>query len=129
MATATPRFELLDLMRGLAAILVVAYHYVGQQFLSGPRFLLSFGYLAVDFFFRVKRCSADQRVCRKPPLPSTYLVRFYRTPVLSAIPDGANRWCDDCVHCQASRGSHRRSAGGRITLLECLAVNTVNCVE
>lgn len=51
MATATPRFELLDLMRGLAAILVVAYHYVDQQFLSGPRFLLSFGYLAVDFFF------------------------------------------------------------------------------
>lgn len=50
MATATPRFELLDLMRGLAAILVVAYHYVDQQFLSGPRFLLSFGYLAVDFF-------------------------------------------------------------------------------
>ena len=46
-----PRFEILDGLRGVAAIIVVAFH-LFETYSSGPREqILNHGYLAVDFFF------------------------------------------------------------------------------
>ena len=50
--TSKPRFEILDGLRGVAAVLVVAYHLF--ESLGGgdhTKQLLNHGYLAVDFFF------------------------------------------------------------------------------
>ena len=57
MSTAVNRFELIEIGRGIAALLVVFFHataiaglpkYFGQAPLAG---LFSFGYAGVDFFF------------------------------------------------------------------------------
>ena len=46
-----PRYEILDGLRGVAAIIVVAYHIL-ETYSSGPiDQILNHGYLAVDFFF------------------------------------------------------------------------------
>ena len=46
-----PRFEILDGLRGVAAIIVVAFH-LFETYSSSPRDqILNHGYLAVDFFF------------------------------------------------------------------------------
>jgi hypothetical protein len=46
-----PRFEILDGLRGVAAILVVMFH-LFETYSKGPCFqILNHGYLAVDFFF------------------------------------------------------------------------------
>ena len=46
-----PRFEILDGLRGVAAIIVVAFH-LFETYSAGPRYqILNHGYLAVDFFF------------------------------------------------------------------------------
>ncbi len=46
-----PRFEILDGLRGVAAIIVVAFH-LFETYSSGPcNQILNHGYLAVDFFF------------------------------------------------------------------------------
>lgn len=46
-----PRFEILDGLRGVAAILVVMFH-LFETYSKGPCFqVLNHGYLAVDFFF------------------------------------------------------------------------------
>lgn len=46
-----PRFEILDGLRGVAAMIVVAFH-LFETYSSGPREqILNHGYLAVDFFF------------------------------------------------------------------------------
>ena len=46
-----PRFEILDGLRGVAAILVVMFH-LFETYSEGPYFqILNHGYLAVDFFF------------------------------------------------------------------------------
>lgn len=46
-----PRFEILDGLRGVAAMIVVAFH-LFETYSSGPRDqILNHGYLAVDFFF------------------------------------------------------------------------------
>lgn len=50
-----PRFEILDGLRGVAAIIVVAFH-LFETYSPGPAGqILNHGYLAVDFFsfFRV----------------------------------------------------------------------------
>ncbi len=46
-----PRYEILDGLRGVAAILVVAYHLLETYFHSAPNQPVNHGYLAVDFFF------------------------------------------------------------------------------
>ncbi len=46
-----PRFDILDGLRGVAAVIVVAFH-LFETYSKGPNFqILNHGYLAVDFFF------------------------------------------------------------------------------
>lgn len=46
-----PRFEILDGLRGVAAMIVVAFH-LFETYSKGPSYqILNHGYLAVDFFF------------------------------------------------------------------------------
>ena len=46
-----PRFEILDGLRGVAAMIVVAFH-LFETYSAGPQYqILNHGYLAVDFFF------------------------------------------------------------------------------
>ena len=46
-----PRFEILDGLRGVAAMIVVAFH-LFETYSAGPKYqILNHGYLAVDFFF------------------------------------------------------------------------------
>lgn len=46
-----PRFEILDGLRGVAAMIVVAFH-LFETYSAGPTHqILNHGYLAVDFFF------------------------------------------------------------------------------
>lgn len=46
-----PRYEILDGLRGVAAILVVAFH-LFETYSKGPAYqIINHGYLAVDFFF------------------------------------------------------------------------------
>ncbi len=46
-----PRYEILDGLRGVAAMLVVVYHLLETYFHSAPNQPVNHGYLAVDFFF------------------------------------------------------------------------------
>lgn len=46
-----PRYEILDGLRGVAAMLVVVYHLLETYFHGAPDQPLNHGYLAVDFFF------------------------------------------------------------------------------
>lgn len=46
-----PRYEILDGLRGVAAVIVVAYHLLESYFHGGTDQPLNHGYLAVDFFF------------------------------------------------------------------------------
>ena len=49
--TAKPRYEILDGLRGVAALIVVAFH-LFETYSQGPAYqILNHGYLAVDFFF------------------------------------------------------------------------------
>jgi peptidoglycan/LPS O-acetylase OafA/YrhL len=46
-----PRYEILDGLRGVAAMLVVGYHLFETYFHGGATQPINHGYLAVDFFF------------------------------------------------------------------------------
>ena len=46
-----PRYEILDGLRGVAAMLVVAYHLLETYYGGKPDQPINHGYLAVDFFF------------------------------------------------------------------------------
>ena len=46
-----PRYEILDGLRGVAAIIVVAYHILETYSSGSIDQILNHGYLAVDFFF------------------------------------------------------------------------------
>lgn len=46
-----PRYEILDGLRGVAAVLVVVYHLLETYYHSAPDQPVNHGYLAVDFFF------------------------------------------------------------------------------
>ena len=49
--TSRPRFEILDGLRGVAAIVVVVFH-IFEAYSPGPAYqIINHGYLAVDFFF------------------------------------------------------------------------------
>ncbi|MBR1436811.1 MAG: acyltransferase [Bacteroidales bacterium] len=46
-----PRYEILDALRGVAALMIVAFHML-EYYSKGPAYqILNHGYLAVDFFF------------------------------------------------------------------------------
>ena len=49
--TSKPRYEILDGLRGVAAMLVVAYHLFETYYGGKPDQPINHGYLAVDFFF------------------------------------------------------------------------------
>ncbi len=46
-----PRYEILDELRGVAAILVVMYHLLETYYGGRPNQPINHGYLPVDFFF------------------------------------------------------------------------------
>lgn len=46
-----PRYEILDGLRGVAAVLVVCFHFFETYFSMAPNQPINHGYLAVDFFF------------------------------------------------------------------------------
>lgn len=46
-----PRYEILDGLRGVAALIVVAYHLLETYFHGAPQQPINHGYMAVDFFF------------------------------------------------------------------------------
>lgn len=46
-----PRYEILDGLRGVAAMMVVAFHLLETHYHMGPDQPVNHGYLAVDFFF------------------------------------------------------------------------------
>lgn len=46
-----PRYEILDGLRGVAALLVIGYHLFETYFHGAPNQPINHGYLAVDFFF------------------------------------------------------------------------------
>lgn len=46
-----PRYEILDGLRGVAAVLVVCFHFFETYFGMAPNQPINHGYLAVDFFF------------------------------------------------------------------------------
>ena len=49
--SAKPRYELLDGLRGVAAVLVIWYHFFEGFATSPTDQMMNHGYLAVDFFF------------------------------------------------------------------------------
>ena len=46
-----PRYEILDGLRGVAAVMVVAFHILETHATSHLDQIINHGYLAVDFFF------------------------------------------------------------------------------
>ena len=65
-----PRYEILDGLRGVAAMLVVAYHLFETYYHGAPDQPINHGYLAVDFFFVLSGFvigyAYDDRWDRKP---------------------------------------------------------------
>lgn len=49
--SAKPRYEILDGLRGVAAVIVVIFHLLETYSKGAPYHVLNHGYLAVDFFF------------------------------------------------------------------------------
>lgn len=94
-ADTKPHYELLDGLRGVAALLVLWYHvFEGYQFASGASVIEypNHGYLAVDFFFILSGfvvCYAyDDRIGRSMPLGSFFrrrLVRLHPMVVMGAV--------------------------------------------
>ena len=71
-----PRYEILDGLRGVAAMLVVAFHLFETYSKGAPYQIINHGYLAVDFFFvlsgfvlqeKTRKTSADagDRSCHR----------------------------------------------------------------
>lgn len=51
---AKPRYEILDGLRGVAALIVVGFH-LFETYSQGPAYqIINHGYLAVDFFFMLR---------------------------------------------------------------------------
>lgn len=50
-ASIKPRYEILDGLRGVAAVLVIWYHFFEGFATSAVDQMMNHGYLAVDFFF------------------------------------------------------------------------------
>ena len=65
-----PRYEILDGLRGVAAMLVVAYHLFETYYHGAPDQPINHGYLAVDFFFVQKASLVGQTDSTRPSVYS-----------------------------------------------------------
>ena len=94
-ADSKPHYELLDGLRGVAALLVVFYHiFEGFSFAAGgaPITVINHGYLAVDFFFILSGFvigyAYDDRLGRSMSLGNFFkrrLIRLHPMIVLGAV--------------------------------------------
>ena len=57
-----PRYEILDGLRGVAAMMVVAFHLLETYYHMEPDQPINHGYLAVDFFFALRDSSSVMRM-------------------------------------------------------------------
>ncbi len=102
-----PHYELLDGLRGVAALLVVFYHiFEGFSFAAGGTVIttINHGYLAVDFFFILSGFvigyAYDDRIGKSMSLPQFFkrrLIRLHPMIVMGAVL-GAITYClQGCV--------------------------------
>jgi peptidoglycan/LPS O-acetylase OafA/YrhL len=94
-ADSKPHYEILDGLRGVAALLVMWYHvHEGFSFASGAAVIdgINHGYLAVDFFFMLSgfviAYAYDDRLGRSLSVPGFFkrrLIRLHPMVVLGAV--------------------------------------------
>jgi peptidoglycan/LPS O-acetylase OafA/YrhL len=123
-ADAKPHYEILDGLRGIAALLVLWYHvHEGFSFASGAPVIegINHGYLAVDFFFMlsgfVLSYAYDDRLGKSLSLSGFFkrrLIRLHPMVVLGAV------WGAACFTMQGSvqwDGTHVATSAVMIALL------------
>jgi peptidoglycan/LPS O-acetylase OafA/YrhL len=121
---AKPHYEILDGLRGVAALLVLWYHvHEGFSFASGSPIIegINHGYLAVDFFFMLSgfviSYAYDDRLGKSLSLGGFFkrrLIRLHPMVVLGAI------WGTVCFLMQGSvqwDGTHVATSAVMIALL------------
>lgn len=81
-----PRYEILDGLRGVAAMLVVAFHLFETYFHMSPDQSINHGYLAVDFFFVLSGFVIGYAYDDRWDKMSTW--SFFKAPTDSSAPDG-----------------------------------------
>lgn len=97
-----PRYEILDGLRGVAALMVVAYHLLETYFHGGPGQPLNHGYLAVDFFFALSGFvigyAYDDRWGRMSLLDfaKRRLIRLHPMVILGSVIGAALFYFGDC---------------------------------
>lgn len=109
-----PRYDLLDGLRGVAALMVICYHVFEGFATSSMDQMLNHGYLAVDFFFMlsgfVVGYAYDDRWKKKSGLTFNgfvrrRLVRLHPMLVLGMLIGVITYMIQGCVHCDGTHVS------------------------